>query len=141
MTTQLLLKGYGDHAKKGKNFQCRNDQKDSDGNKEKIRELKEIDKRRMDLAGYVDRAMLSRSQLLLQEKIIYFQDVTNDIIQKSMKSLAKKFEDQIEGLNMNSIFAPIPVKNRNMDLPGNVFSKITIEKAEKVMTKTVQEQY
>jgi GTPase SAR1 family protein/uncharacterized protein YecA (UPF0149 family) len=139
MTTHLLTRDYGRYAEKGHTLQCRIEEKDSKA--EEIQRLQEIDKRRRDLAGYVDRALLSRSKLLLQKKLNYFQNVTQDIIQEAMISLTEHFLDQVSGINTKSMFVPKAVTSKNINLPDDVFSKITIEQADKLMKTTVWEKY
>ena len=140
MANQLLIKGYAKYAAEGGKVECRFDQQEQ--HSQEIEELKAIEKRRLELAGYVDRAMLCRSQLLLQERINFFQDVIQDIIRRSMQDLASQFHNRVQGIDVQSMLVPLDsVKRRQIDLPGNIFSKITIEKAEDILRQTVEEHY
>jgi len=135
--TNLLLKGYGDYAKNGNHFECRLDKRYK--HEEEITRLEEIEKRRMALAGYVDNALLARSKLLLQEKLGLFQEITDGMIDDSMQKLARELGQKVAGFDAAGAFAKVEVRKHTIDLPGNVFSKITIEEAGRVMTKKVWE--
>jgi GTPase SAR1 family protein len=139
MAKQLLIKGYGEYAKTGKKFQCRADQKEQ--HSPEIEKLQALDKRRLDLAGYVDKALLGRSKLLLQERLIFFEDAAQGIIQRSMQVLASQFQNRMQGADVHSMFVPLNMKRHQINLSGDVFSKITIANAEEILRKTVTERY
>jgi GTPase SAR1 family protein len=140
MTNNLLLKGYGRYAEEGKTFECRNDEKEK--HTEEINELEGLEKRRLDLAGYVDQAMLARSKLLLQERMNFFQEITGNVIRKSMEAVRSRLREKMQGAaDIQDMFGSIESKPCQIDLPGNVFSKISISDAVKIMQKTVREKY
>jgi hypothetical protein len=127
----LLMAGY---EVKGQYFKDLLDEKEK--HTEEIQKLQRIEDRRLHLAGCVDQAMEKRSQFLLQERMLFFQDVTKHIMEDSMKVLSDSFKGQRQGLDFRFTLPHIRVQN--IELPSGIFEAITRGNAEKIMKEKVK---
>jgi GTPase SAR1 family protein len=137
---QLLIEGYGDYAEKGYVFECPEDQL-GEHTSEKVK-LEKIQNRHNALSHYVDEALLCRCRLLLQEKLRFFEEKAQEIVQSSAQELGGQLIEQIgmgTGVEMNTLLVPPAStgRQRELSLPSKVFN-LSIEGAQTRM-KTIKE--
>ncbi|MDR2783253.1 MAG: hypothetical protein LBB48_05360 [Treponema sp.] len=136
---RLIQKGYlPKDAQNGRELKCRSD-KESE-HQDAIKEIKLLHRSWEYFAGFVDKALLARSQFLLQEKLNFFGERTEKILHASMTKLAEKLKKELGEENVQGLLSPVTLqKKREITLPYNVFDSITVKGAVERMTETVRE--
>jgi ribosome biogenesis GTPase A len=139
--TNMVMKGYDEqYAQNGRTVKCEVAEKAKYQND--IDKVEMLNTRWQIVADHVDKALLNRSLLLLQEKIKFFTEQTEEILAESVKELKEQLSGRLGEQNIQNLFAPITFKKgRRVVLPDNVFN-LSVEGAKIIMEeKKIQEYY
>jgi hypothetical protein len=128
----LVIKGYdAQYAQNGGKVKCELAEKAQ--HQDAIDKIEKLNKGWVIVANYVDKALLNRSLLLLQEKIKFFTEQTEEILAESMKELKEQLSERLGEQNIQNLFAPVTLKKgRRVVLPDNVFN-LSVEGAKIIM--------
>ncbi|MHC6201876.1 dynamin family protein [Breznakiellaceae bacterium SP9] len=136
---RLIQNGYLlEDAQKGRELECRADEEAK--YQGAIDKIKLLNKSWEHLAGFVGKALLARSQFLLQEKLNFFGERTEEILHASMSGLAEELKKELGKENVEGLLSPVTLqKKREITLPYKVFDIITVEDIARRIKKTVTE--